>query len=344
MVLTPAGPAAIAVVRLVGPGVTPFLRWRFSKPTAIGRCVHGQLRDVDEHVIDDPVVVLCRENVADVNLHGGVWVVRAVVELAKADGFHLVESTDDVVPAEAVDGVSAIERDVHRWLPRATTELALRVLLAQPAAWAGLRQRRDVAEIRRVIEDESLFHLLTPPRVAIVGPANVGKSTLANQLFGQERSITADVAGTTRDWVGELANIDGLAVMLLDTPGRRETNDAIERAAIDLSRQQVGAAELVVLVFDRSVPMTDADRQLLDAHPHAVRVANKSDRLAAWDALGMIETVATSGVGVEELRRAIRRFFGCENIAIERPRWWTSEQRELLRRSINDPRLFEAER
>ena len=55
--------------------------------------------------------------------------------------------------------------------------------------------------------------------VAIVGPPNVGKSTLANRLFGQARSITADQPGTTRDWVGGVADIVGLAVTLVDTPG-----------------------------------------------------------------------------------------------------------------------------
>jgi tRNA modification GTPase len=336
MVLTPPGAAGIAVVRLVGPGVGGFLRRRFSRPVEVGRCVHGLLRDIKQRVIDDPVVVLCRDDVTDVNVHGGAWVVRAVVEQARADGFDLIQSADQVTPAKAVDGETAIEREMLRWLPRATTELALRALLSQPAAWAGLRRRGDPLEIRRVVEDESLFHLLNPPRVAIVGPANVGKSTLANQLFGQERSITADVAGTTRDWVGEIASIDGLAVMLLDTPGRRETSDAIERAAIDGSREQVAAAELVVLVFDRSVPMTDADRELLEGHPGAICVANKTDRSSVWDGAGMIQTVATTGAGVDWLRSAILRRFGCENCSSDQPRWWANEQRKLLRSSLKD--------
>src|SRR3954447_26397913 len=103
-----------------------------------------------------------------------------------------------------------------------------------------------------MIDDRSLYWLLSRPRVAIVGPANVGKSTLANQLFAAERSITADVAGTTRDWVGALANLDGLVVELIDTPGVRETKDAIEAQAIGVASRETSRADLILLVLDAS--------------------------------------------------------------------------------------------
>ena len=208
-------------------------------------------------------------------------------------------------------------------VPLARTEQALRVLLAQPAAWArGERPDPD---------DKGLWWLLHPPRVAIVGPPNVGKSTLANQLFAQERSITADLPGTTRDWVGEMANIDGLAVMLVDTPGVRQTSDPIESEAIERSGAEVKRADLVVLVLDASAPDTSKERALMEAHPNAVIVWNKSDRAARHPPDG-IRTVATTGTGVDQLRDAIRRRFGCESFDENRARWWTSEQRAVLTR------------
>src|SRR5205814_10504480 len=126
---------------------------------------------------------------------------------------------------------------------------ALRTLLAQPRAWKGVIDDQNLGrhELERIASDKTLHYLLHPPRVAIVGAPNVGKSTLANQLFAQERSITADLPGTTRDWVGEIANLDGLVVQLVDTPGIRDTSDAIERQAIDRSRHQIEQADLVVL-------------------------------------------------------------------------------------------------
>ena len=230
----------------------------------------------------------------------------------------------------------------------AVTDLASPALLAQPTAWRNLAAHvmddhvtREA--LQRVIDDRSLVWLLSQPRVAIVGPANVGKSTLANQLFGQQRSITADVAGTTRDWVGEIANIDGLAVMLVDTPGRRPTADHIERAAIETSREQVAAADLVVVVLDRSTPLADEERAILAEYPSTLVVANKADRPAAWQAsdAAAIEVTATEGRGVDALRRAILARFDCADFALNQPRCWTQAQRAILRtarRAGPDPR------
>jgi tRNA modification GTPase len=161
---------------------------------------------------------------------------------------------------------------------------------------------------------------------------NVGKSTLANQLFGATRVITADVPGTTRDWVGEIANLDGLAVMLVDTPGRRATDDPIEREAIERSGQQVAAADLVVLVLDPTQPREPGQAELERLHPDAMRVVNKSDRVAAWGAdATALHVVATTGAGVDALRAAFRtHFLGAETIDVVQARPWTERQRRVL--------------
>jgi len=322
ILLTPPGAAAIAAVRIAGPRVPTFLAAHFSRAAKVGRCVHGELHDVTRNVLDDPVVTLLDNTTADVNLHGGPWVVASVLELLRREGFEIVEGRDGVLSDVAVDADNALWRDVLTHLPLARTEQALRLLLAQPSAWArGARPDPD---------DRSLWWLLHPPRVAIVGLPNVGKSTLANQLFAQERSITADMPGTTRDWVGETANIDGLAVELVDTPGVRETADEIERIAIERSGAEVRRADLVVVVLDASQPSSDDARRLSEAYPGAVVVWNKSD--VARDDLTSdgIRTVATTGKGVDRLRAEIRRRFGCESFDESRPRWWTREQRERL--------------
>ena len=219
----------------------------------------------------------------------------------------VVESKSIPLPDEAADGQTLIESEVLAHLPLARTELAVRVLLAQPAAWDRLlKQIEDRAiereQLKAIVDDPSLRYLLNPPRVAIVGAANVGKSTLANQLFAQERSITADLPGTTRDWVGEIANIDGLAVLLVDTPGIRETHDAIEKTAIERSQVEVKQADLVVLVLDVSMPLEPEQAPLINALPKAIRVLNKSDRVSTWGkAIAGIPTVGTTGEGVDEL-------------------------------------------
>jgi small GTP-binding protein len=334
ILLTPVGGAAIAVVRLTGDGVAEFLRAHFDQPMVAGRCVHGTLTD-GERVLDDPVVAISGNGrVADLNLHGGPWVVRSVLELARRSGFGIDESPGLPLPAEAVDAATELEREVLQYLPMAATELGVRVLLAQEAAWERLgHSPTDAADVTAILEDRALDWLLHPPRVAIVGVPNVGKSTLANQLFAQQRSITADLPGTTRDWVGEVANVDGLSVMLVDTPGLREAQDGVEREAIERSQDVIAAADLVVLVLDPTQPRQPGQAALERAYPQALRVMNKTDRQGLWDVEGsVIRTVATTGAGIDVLRERTRRhFLGPAPFDVTRLRCWTARQRELLR-------------
>ena len=207
--------------------------------------MHGRLKDGSLE-LDDPVVVMGPDgDSVDINLHGGVWDVESVLELARRDGFAIIESNDSGLPEAAVDGDSILESEMLAHLPLATTELALSSLLSQPKAWEG-----KLPAPAEMLADKALWWLLHPPRIAIIGKPNVGKSTLANRLFGQERSITADVPGTTRDWVGEMANVNGLAVMLLDTPGTRDSDDPLEQAAIAQSQHETREIDLRIWVLD----------------------------------------------------------------------------------------------
>ena len=332
-VLTPPGVGAIAVVRLHGPRVAQFLKSCFSRPVVAGRCVHGELRD-DGNIIDDPVIVLGADGQsADVNLHGGTWIVQTCLQLAQRHGFAVVEIPSAPLPSFMLDAGGELEREILAYLPLATTELAVRVLLAQSLAWEGHQQghlQGDEAE--RILADRALHWLLHPPRVAIVGIPNAGKSTLANQLFGQPRSITADLPGTTRDWVGETANLDGLAVVLVDTPGIRVSEDPIETEAIGRAHDQLRLADAIVLVMDATRLGERSQQVLAERFPDAIRVINKSDAVdssSVDDAA--IRTVATTGQGVDALRSAIRRRFQCEPIDMNARRCWTERQRSMLR-------------
>jgi tRNA modification GTPase len=336
ILLTPPGVAAISVIRLSGPATRGFLAQYFSKPTPANRCVHGTLRNERGVVLDDLVVVISAEGtVADLNIHGGTWVTRAVLNLAARVGFELRDSNAN--PTLAFDAENEIEQEVLQYLPSARTEFALRTLLAQPVAWAELMQIRSRKDLEAILADRALEHLLNPPVVAIVGAPNVGKSTLANQLFSQERSITADMPGTTRDWVGEIANIDGLAVMLVDTPGVRETSDAIERTAIERSGIQVRQADLVLLVLDASMPLNPDQEPLILAHPEAFKILNKIDRPTVWDSSAMagLPIAAATGQGVDQLRHAIKTHFGCLHLSLQQPRIWTERQRSLVIQMLN---------
>lgn len=343
VLLTAPGSGAIAVVRIIGPGVTEFLKAHFSAQTTVGRCVHGDVID-DSNVIDDVVVVLAPDRFfADINLHGGPWVIRSFLDLLRRSGFQISDHITGALPDGALDGGTTLEREMLAHLPLAHTELAIRTLLAQPNAWSAFLNGQSAigngqSAIAEILADCALDHLLHPPRVAIIGIPNVGKSTLANQLFAQERSITADRPGTTRDWIGEFANIDGLPVLLVDTPGLRESSDAIERLAIGRSAEQIAKADVVLLVLDPTQPLAPQE-QLLNAHPAAIAIINKSDLAPIWElpSAGGLHIVATTGHGVNELRTRIRRHFGCDDVDPNRPRCWTDRQRHILNRAISDP-------
>jgi tRNA modification GTPase len=339
LVLTPPGPAAIAVVRLVGEGTGAFLKAHFSRPLSPGRAVHGTLTD-GQTIVDDPLILLHEEGrVADISLHGGPWVVRQVLELAQRAGFELFHvgwasptaSPDGgqcppYIHPDAVDG-DEIDCQMLMLMPLARTELALRALTLRALTLRRRKSREDF------LADSSLRRLVYPPRVAIVGPPNAGKSTLANQLFAQERSIMTDTPGTTRDWVGEIADIDGLAVFLIDTPGLRETNDPIERTAIEASRPVVQGADLVVLVVDATHALSE-QADWARRFPRALVVRNKCDLEIASPSPGTpgegrgegvasqsfvlspqhsfsphVYTIAKTGLGIDHLRQQIRRQF-----------------------------------
>ena len=263
---------------------------------------------------------------ADINLHGGPWLVQRVIDLAIRERFTYLE-TQSVFPAEAIDGENEFETEVLVALSHVRTEEGIRLLLAQPEAWKRLLvDPVDRHTVQRVMHDRAIHWTLAPPTVAIVGPPNVGKSSLANQLFGRERSIIADIPGTTRDWVGEIANIDGLPVMLIDTPGVRVTDDPIEAEAIERAKAQAAKADLVISVEEAGA---GADR-LVSKHHNELIVNNKMDR-----GIGAgINTNTLSGEGIDHLRTAICRHFDWEPMKLSKACCWTERQRRVLERAL----------
>ncbi len=99
-------------------------------------------------------------------------------------------------------------------------------------------------------------------RTAIIGRPNVGKSSLLNALLRAERAIVTPIAGTTRDTVEEIANLRGIPLYLIDTAGITPSDDPVEQIGVQRSRAAAESAEVVLLVFDGSVPLTEQDRQV----------------------------------------------------------------------------------
>lgn len=123
-------------------------------------------------------------------------------------------------------------------------------------------------------------------QVAIIGKPNAGKSTLLNTLLNENRAIVSDIAGTTRDTIEEVINIDGVLFRLIDTAGIREhTTDAIEQIGVSKSKEKMRAAELVIYLYDLMQMTTDALQTIVDEFKQEsinyILVGNKSDLVNA---------------------------------------------------------------
>ncbi len=152
--------------------------------------------------------------------------------------------------------------------------------------------------------------------MAVVGRPNVGKSSVFNALLAQNRSIVAEMPGTTRDLVSELTNLEGIPVRLQDTAGIHHSDDPIERLGMDRSLQAIADADAILLVVDRSKPQSPQDAALRQqlSPSSCIAVMNKSDLPSVWSAeekrdfagsWPQVEVSAKTGSGIEALRTAI---------------------------------------
>jgi tRNA modification GTPase len=146
-------------------------------------------------------------------------------------------------------------------------------------------------------------------QVAIVGKPNVGKSTLLNSLLNEQRAIVSDIAGTTRDTIEEIINIEGIEFRLIDTAGiRAHTSDSIEQMGMDKTREKIEQADIVLEILDASEPYQE---NLLVEKEKLLRVLNKTDLLSDGNLStkfldnGMIFISAKTSFGVDKLKRAL---------------------------------------
>ena len=346
-VLTPPGRGGIAVIRCVGPGAEAALA-RCFRPAARGKALpdagailYGHIIDAEDRPLDE--ILLCRTAAQEfeVNCHGGPAAVEAVggrlesLGLARADADRLLE----------VEGIAPVERDARRALRRATTPLAARILLDQlnGALAAALGRARGAIESRRagngMAAIEALLErwrgcgrfLARPPRIAVAGLPNSGKSTLLNRLVGADRVITSPVPGTTRDTVEVEAALAELPVVLVDTAGLRAACSEVEREGVARARAELAQADLVVYLLDTAAGRRPEDDAALGAlGERAMAVWNKSDLAPAPAGSDALRISATTGEGVERLAAAILARLGYAPTAPSKAVPFTTEQAKAL--------------
>ena len=320
---TPLGEGAIGIVRLSGTDSFAIAQRIFKGKDLASVASHtlnyGHIVDPDKNEILDEVMVgamrspktFTREDIIEINTHGGIAVTNEILQLVIREGARLAEPGEftkraflngrvDLTQAEAVMDIIRAKTDkamniAVKQLDGSLSELINNTrqeilnTLAQVEVNIDYPEYDDVEEATTEIIREKtrefealLTNLLKTARrgkilregisTAIIGRPNVGKSSLLNNLLREEKAIVTDIEGTTRDVIEEYVNINGVPLKLVDTAGIRETEDIVEQIGVERSKKALKEADLVLLVLNASEPLTDQDRQLLEISQDSNRI------------------------------------------------------------------------
>lgn len=244
-----------------------------------------------------------REDIIEINCHGGILSVQKVLEAVLKAGARLAEPGEftkraflngriDLSQAEAVIdiinsrtelfhncAINQLEGSLSKKVMVYRDELL--TLIAHIEASIDYPEHdlesENYNEIEQKTKDliEKIDLLIATSdtgkiiregiKTVIIGRPNVGKSSLLNALLQEQRAIVTDIPGTTRDVLEEYININGIALKIIDTAGIRETDDIIEKIGVEKSREYSKSADLVLMVLDGSKPLTDDDIAILQS-------------------------------------------------------------------------------
>jgi tRNA modification GTPase len=253
------------------------------------------------------------------------------MDLAQAEAVaDLIEATTSSAARSAVRSLSGeFSRSVHdlvaqlvelRMLIEATLDFPeedIDVLRDTDAADRLERFQRSLDVLQRRARQGSL--LRSGLHVVLAGLPNVGKSSLLNQLAGEERAIVTEIAGTTRDALRETIQIEGIPLHIIDTAGLRETSDAVERIGIERTWKEIERADVVLQLVDTRTGLTSDDKVIavrLPAGIERIVVENKCDlaqqSAARFESEGQVHLrlSAKGGEGIELLHAELLRVAG----------------------------------
>lgn len=364
---TPLGEGGIGIVRISGEKSFDIARRIFSPKSEIknikSRYLYlGQIIDPEEgYAIDEVLTAFfkapntyTREDMVEINCHGGMTAQRKILELTIRYGARVAEPGEFTKRAFLNGRIDLSQAEAVIDVIRSKTDRAL--VLANRQLAGGFSEkinsiRRDLLEIMAHIEANIDFPEddipETDPEIIkseiikskgkieelikntgsskilregistlILGRTNVGKSSLLNALLREERAIVTDVPGTTRDIIEEYINIKGIPVKVIDTAGIRETSDLVEKIGVERAKRYLKEAEMVLLIMDASMEITDEDRNIFEMvkDKFTIGVINKVDLPAKIDekevkrllpGKKVIKISALKEQGIEELKNEI---------------------------------------
>lgn len=309
-VATPLGMGGVGIIRISGEKAFEIIEKIFTNPIFEPRKFnHGWI--IDDKIKVDEVVVLpffapnsyTGENVVEIQCHGGVNVVKNILNLVLANGARMAEKGEftkraflnkrlDLSQAEAVadiihsktsnfaklsaknlsgvlkEKINEIRNEIFEVLSRITAGIDFPEDVAEPEySYLIEKFEKIMNEIDKILSSANTSNILRQGiSIAIVGKPNVGKSSLFNALLSLERAIVTDIAGTTRDVLKETLDL-GIPVTLIDTAGIRgvdENENKVEAIGIEYSKQSLNEADLIIFVYDSTQGIQEEDKEIYD--------------------------------------------------------------------------------
>ena len=284
---------------------------------------YGHIHDEDE-VIDEVMVLLMRgpksytrEDTVEIDCHGGVYVMKRILETVIRHGARPAEPGEFTKRAFLNGRIDLSQAESVIDVIYSKNDFALKSSLSQLSGSVSEKIRdirgtvlHEIAFIESALDDPEHISLEGYPEqlseivsgvsdkiekllansdngkmlkegisTVIVGKPNAGKSSLLNTLVGEEKAIVTDIAGTTRDVLEEQINLNGVLLNVIDTAGIRDTEDVVEKIGVERAKKYLKDADLVIYVVDTSTALDENDAEIMELlrDRHAIILLNKSD-------------------------------------------------------------------
>ena len=314
---------------------------------------YGYIMD-GEFMIDEVLVMLMRgphsytgEDTVEINCHGGVYVVKRILELLISRGARPAEPGEftkraflngriDLSQAEAVgdlivsqnqyalrNSVSQLRGNIRDKITGIREQIIYHTAFIETALddpehisvdGYGDKLREIVENLRKEIQKlidtyDSGRIMKEGMQTVILGRPNAGKSSLMNVLLGEDRAIVTDIAGTTRDILEEHINLEGISLNIVDTAGIRQTQDVVEQIGVERARSYADQADLIIYVIDASMPLDESDHEILRLieGKTSIILLNKSDLDMVVTEADVERTYFASNPSIENVKE-IKKF------------------------------------